>query len=327
MIKVGIIGLGKMGQIRADAVKADGSGEVIAIYEPEKNGYYDKYPTYSSSDDIINDSQIEAVFICTPNYYNKPLTIQSLQAGKHVFCEKPPAFNADQMQEIIDEERTSGKKLMYGFNHRHHSSIKYMKQLIDSDEYGKVLWMRGRYGKSVDKQFFSSWRAKKETAGGGILLDQGIHMLDLFLHLGGHFDEVQAFVSNLYWKLDIEDNVFANLRNSQSGMVASLHSTMTQWRHLFSLEIFLKRGYMALNGLITSSGTYGDEILAVAKNRSTAPAATWQDEERIKFKSDVSWRSEINHFFNAIKGYNEISIGSSADAMSLMKTIDMIYNY
>ena len=327
MIKVGIIGLGKMGQIRADAVKADGNGEVVAVFEPEKNGHFDKFPIYSSSDDIINDPKVDAVFICTPNSYNKPLTVQSLQAGKHVFCEKPPAFNSEEMQEVIDAEKSSGKKLMFGFNHRHHSSIKYMKQLIDSNEYGKVLWMRGRYGKSVDKQFFSSWRAKKETAGGGILLDQGIHMLDLFLHLGGHFDEVQAFVSNLYWKLDIEDNVFANLRNSQSGMVASLHSTMTQWRHLFSLEIFLKRGYMALNGLITSSGTYGDEVLAVAKNRSTAPAATWQDEERIKFKSDVSWRSEINHFFNAINGYNDISIGTSADALALMNTVDMIYNY
>jgi len=84
---------------------------------------------------------------------------------------------------------------------------------------------------------------------------------------------------------------------------------------------------MALNGLITSSGTYGEEILAVAKNRSTAPAATWQDEERIKFKSDVSWRSEINHFFGAIKGYNDISIGTSLDALALMNTVDMIYNY
>src|SRR5690606_1222943 len=111
-----------------------------------------------------------------------------------------------------------------------------------------------------------TWRAKKDLAGGGILLDQGIHMLDLFLYLGGSFDQVHAFVSNLYWKLEgIEDNVFAIMKNSRSGMVASLHSTMTQWRHLFSLEIFLESGYMVLNGLKTSSGTYGEEVLTIAK--------------------------------------------------------------
>jgi len=127
--------------------------------------------------------------------------------------------------------------------------------------------MRGRYGKSVDQSFYDQWRANPEHSGDGILLDQGIHMLDLFLHLHeGAFDQVEAFVSNLYWKMAIEDNVFAILKDSESGVVASLHSTMTQWRHLFSLEVFLSTGYMVLNGLKTSSGTYGDEVLSIAKN-------------------------------------------------------------
>ena len=117
--------------------------------------------------------------------------------------------------------------------------------------------------------YFNTWRANRELAGGGILIDQGIHMLDLFLYLGEGFDEVHAFVSSLYWKLPgIEDNVFAILRNSKTGQAASLHSTMTQWRHLFSFEVFMERGYMVLNGLKTPSGTYGAEKLSVAKNRS-----------------------------------------------------------
>ena len=87
-------------------------------------------------------------------------------------------------------------------------------------------------------------------------------------------------MSNLYWKSEIEDNAFVILRNNNSGLVASLHSTMTQWRHLFSLEIFLEQGYLVLNGLKTSSGTYGDEILTIAKNRTEAPRAKWEDEER-----------------------------------------------
>jgi 1,5-anhydro-D-fructose reductase (1,5-anhydro-D-mannitol-forming) len=325
MIKVGIIGFGKMGQIRADAIKANGNGTVASVFDPNTELNSRGAEVAVSAEEIIENPKIDAVFICTPNFLNKPLTIAALDKGKHVFCEKPPAFNANEIMEIREVEKISGKKLMYGFNHRHHSSIKHMKTLIDSGEYGNILWMRGRYGKSVDKNFFQNWRAKKELAGGGILLDQGIHMLDLFLYLAGDFNEVQAMVSNLYWKLDIEDNVFAIFRNNENGIVAQLHSTMTQWRHLFSLEVFLEKGYLVLNGLKTSSGTYGDEMLSIAKNRTTAPAATWEDEERITYHTDISWRSEIEHFFNAILNDTNIEIGNSTDALKLMKIIDKIY--
>lgn len=326
MIKCGIIGYGKMGQIRAETVEADGRGEIISIYEPNEITEEDfPYRIANTTDEVINNPDIDVIFVCTPNYLNKPLTIQSLEAGKHVFCEKPPALTSKDVEEIIQVEKKSSRKLMYGFNHRHHSSIKMMKSIVENGEYGKIIWMRGRYGKSVDKSFFDSWRANKDLAGGGILLDQGIHMLDLFLYLGGSFDLVKSDVSNSYWKLDIEDNVFAILKNSETGIVAQLHSTMTQWRHLFSLEVFMEKGYMVLNGLKTSSGTYGDEVLSIAKNRTTAPAATWKDEERITYNTNTSWRSEINHFFNAILKNNKIEIGTSMDALNVMRTIEMIY--
>ena len=183
MINLGIIGFGKMGKIRAQAIESIGKTKINAIYEKNSLPSNLTYKVVSTPDGIINNPDINAVFICTPNFLNKALTIQSLEAGKHVFCEKPPAFNSQEVAEIMTVEEKSGKKLMYGFNHRHHESIRHMKNLIDSNEYGKVLWMRGRYGKSADKSFFDTWRAKKELAGGGILLDQGIHMLDLFLML------------------------------------------------------------------------------------------------------------------------------------------------
>jgi 1,5-anhydro-D-fructose reductase (1,5-anhydro-D-mannitol-forming) len=186
--------------------------------------------------------------------------------------------------------------------------------------------MRGRYGKSVDHTYFDTWRAKKELAGGGILFDQGIHMLDLFLLLAGSFDEVQAMVSNLYWKLDgIEDNVFANLRNRETGVVASLHSTMTQWRHLFSLEVFMERGHIVLNGLKTQSGTYGEEELSVAKNRATAPAVAWGDEKKTLFPVDTSWADETNQFLDAVIANRPIGTGNSQDALRVMRLIERIY--
>jgi 1,5-anhydro-D-fructose reductase (1,5-anhydro-D-mannitol-forming) len=324
MINTGIIGFGKMGRIREHAVQGCEHAQVIMVFDPIAQDI--DYPTAGTVDEVINHEGIDAIFVCTPNYLNKELTIRSLQAGKHVFCEKPPAFTAADVKEIQAVENATGKVLMYGFNHRHHSSIKHMKQLIDSHDYGKILWMRGRYGKSVDETYYDNWRAKRKLAGGGILIDQGIHMLDLFIHLGGSFDSIQAVVSNLYWNLDVEDNVFATLQNTKTGMVAALHSTMTQWRHLFSLEIFLEKGYMTLNGLKTSSNSYGDEILSIAKNRSTAPAATWEDEERITYHEDSSWDSEILEFFSAIEQNRKVKIGNSNDAVKLMNLIDRIYN-
>lgn len=324
-LKVGIIGFGKMGRIRYETIRSNGHGTVVAVADPESKSALAGIRAFRSGEELIEDPQVEAVFICTPNHLNKALTIRALESGKHVFCEKPPAFTAAEMEQVIAAERSAGaKKLMYGFNHRHHESIKKTRELIAGGVYGRILWMRGRYGKSVDESFYNDWRSKKELAGGGILMDQGIHMLDLFLMLGGSFDEVHACVSNLYWKLDVEDNVFAILRN-RDGLVASLHSTMTQWRHLFSLEIFLEKGYIVINGLLTPSGTYGDEAMTVAKNRKAAPAATWSDEEHLKFDVNNSWRDEVDHFFSAIREDRPIEIGNSSDALKLMQLVDKIY--
>jgi 1,5-anhydro-D-fructose reductase (1,5-anhydro-D-mannitol-forming) len=322
--KIGIIGYGVMGKTRRTAIEEIKKGKVVAISEPSVGAEVDGIPNVSH-DDIINNPEIDVLLVCTPNFLNKELTIRGLNAGKHVFCEKPPAFTAADILEIKEAEERSGKTLMYGFNHRHHDSVLHMKRLIDSGEYGKVLWLRGRYGKSVTKDYFNQWRAKKELAGGGILMDQGIHMLDLFLFLSGDFDVVKAEVSNLYWHMDVEDNAFVILKESATGKVASLHSTMSQWRHLFSLEIFLEKGYMVLNGLITSTMSYGEETLSVAKNRSTAPAATWQDEVITKYINNNSWRYEMDHFFDCVADKAPVIYGSSDDAFKLMTIIDKVY--
>ncbi len=323
-VKVGIIGYGKMGRTRHIAIKEVGKGELIAISEPDVHDLIDDVPNLSH-EEIIGHPEIEAMIICTPNFLNKELTIRSLNAGKHVFCEKPPAFTEQDVIEVREAEKASGKKLMYGFNHRHHDSVIRMKEVVDSGEFGKIVWMRGRYGKSVTEDYYDNWRAKKELAGGGILIDQGIHMLDLFLHLAGDFDRVKAEISNLYWNLEVEDNAFVILRNTETGIDASLHSTMSQWRHLFSLEVFMEKGYMVLNGLITSSMSYGEEILSIAKNRSTAPAATWKDEVKTQYIDDHSWRYEMEQFIDAILNDTDIKIGNSDDAQKLMRIIDEIY--
>ncbi len=324
--RVGIVGFGKMGRTRAASLLKDGRCVVTKVYDIERPSGVD-CAVADSIDEIVADPAIDTVVVCLPNYLNRPTTIAALRAGKHVFCEKPPAFNADEVRGIMEAERAARKVLMYGFNHRHHGGVAKMKQIVDSGAYGRVLWMRGRYGKSVDADYIKTWRADKARAGGGILLDQGIHMLDLFLHLAGQpFDEVHGFVSSRFWNIpDIEDNVFAIMRNSRSGVEVSFHSTMTQWRHLFSLEVFLERGYLVLNGLKTSSGSYGEEILTIAKNRSVAPAASWADEERLTYEVDTSWDKEAEHFMDAVTLGLPVTLGTSAQALEVMSLVDRLY--
>ena len=139
MINIGIIGYGKMGKIRHRTIneKMDSNVIIKSIYDPE-NKIRGKL-NVSSSDEIINDPNIDAIYVCTPNYLNKPLTIKALEAGKHVFCEKPPALNLKDVLEIQKIEKKNKLILMYGFNHRHHASISYMKEEINKKTLGRVL--------------------------------------------------------------------------------------------------------------------------------------------------------------------------------------------
>tara|TARA_B110000483_G_scaffold156967_2_gene186378 strand:+ start:1843 stop:2862 length:1020 start_codon:yes stop_codon:yes gene_type:complete len=325
MLKVGIIGYGKMGQTRARAISASGVAFVKSIWDVNTPTGSD-YGIASSDQAILGDPELDAVFVCTPNFRIVSLTVAALRAGKHVFAEKPPAFTANEFLQVLEAEKDSGKLVMYGFNHRHHGSIIRMKEIISSGEMGRILWVRGRYGKEVDESFLSGWRADPKLSGGGIMLDQGIHMLDLFLHLAGEFDEVHALVSSLFWKIPgIEDNVFAIMRSSQSGVCASLHSTMTQWRYLFSLEVFLEKGSLVLNGLKTSSGAYGDEDLAIRHTGSGDETGHVAREERIVYHNDTSWESEIGHFFDSINNKTKVQTGNTTDALILMRLLDRIY--
>jgi len=322
-----IVGFGKMGNIRYNTLKEMQGCRVSWICEVDSAKKVPNGVKYTRNvEDVLNDKSVAAIVVSTSNDMLKEYVVKGLNSGKHVFCEKPPGRNLTELNEMIEaEKRNPQLKLMFGFNHRHHDSMIYAKKVIGSGELGKILWLRGRYGKSVNKDFHQGWRAKHKIAGGGIFLDQGIHMLDLFLMMVGDFDEVKAYVSNLYWNLDVEDNVFAIFKNKK-GQVASLHSTMTQWRHLFALEIFMEKGHIVINGLLTSSGAYGQEQLSIARNSDEGPAITWNAEERRDYSTNISWANEIKIFFDCIENNSPIPKGNSQDAYKLMRLVDMVYS-
>ena len=275
---------------------------------------------------MIEHANVDIVFISLPNKFAANATILSLQKGLHVFCEKPPAKTLAELEEVLlVSQKYPDLKLMYGFNHRFHHSVEKAKLIIEENSLGRLVNMRGVYGKSQMISFNQSdWRTRRDESGGGILLDQGIHMLDLMRYLSGEdFSEIFSFIDNAFWNFDVEDNAYVLMRSSK-GVVAQLHSSATQWRHLFNLEITMEKGSLILGGLLTGSKSYGDETLTIIRadpeNDKGAPR-----ESISKYNEDVSWDNEIKYFAKSLEKKYPITRGSIDDAIETMKLIERIY--
>ena len=253
------------------------------------------------------------------------VTIAGLQKNLHVFCEKPPGRSVQEIKNVINIEKAKPSlKLMYGFNHRFHDSVQEALRILDSGSMGKIINIRGVYGKGKLITFNQpSWRTKRAIAGGGVLLDQGIHMVDLFRLFAGNFTEVHSFISNDFWGHDVEDNAYAVMR-SQKGIVGMLNSSATQWRHRFNLDINLEKGSLILSGLLTGTRSYGAETLTII---TSDPDNDMGDpkEQSILYNSDNSWMTEINLFANYIINNKKVAQGSSDDALETMKLVYRIY--
>jgi predicted dehydrogenase len=328
-LKVGIIGMGKMGMRRFKYSQAHPDLDVLAVCDINSDAInnFSGLRTYSDYNVLLLDNDLDIVFVCTYNNVAPEIVSEALKHGKHVFCEKPPGCSVEDVLKVIDVEHTNpGLKLKYGFNHRYHYAIMEAKYMVEIQRFGKILWMRGVYGKCGGTQFENSWRNNKQVAGGGILLDQGIHMVDLFLHFCGEFEYVESCITTSFWNIPVEDNAFAILRNKEN-QVALLHSSATQWKHRFVLEICLEDGYINIDGLLSPSRSYGDESITFANRQfeDESFALGRPKEETIFFNRDDSWEMEIDEFVNAIRNDTPIKLGSSKDALTVMKLIERIY--
>lgn len=328
-LRIAIIGMGKMGRIRKRELDKHPGFEVAALCDirPE---IAQEFPTITTCTDWreIMQCQLDAVMICTFNNVIPDIVERALQQNLHVFAEKPPGRCVRDVERMIAAEKAAHARVVkFGFNHRFHYGILEAKAIVDSGRYGKILWARGIYGKAGGLTFEDSWRADHDLAGGGILLDQGIHMLDLLHYFLGDFCEVKSFVENCYWqKTSLEDNAFALLKTN-ANQVAMLHSSATHWKHKFSLDLFLEDGYICVNGILSSTRSYGEESVTFAKKQfeDETHAMGKPREETIYFDQDDSWRFEIEEFYDCIIGRKKTPLGSTADALIVMKLIEEIY--
>lgn len=328
-LRCGIAGFGKMGRLRAHFISQRSDVEIVGIYdldEASHTPHAENFHFVKSFNELIS-LNLDAIFICAFNDVNAKYSIESLKSGIHVFCEKPPARDSNELLTVIHVEKQSNRILHYGFNHRQHYSIMAAKKIILSGDLGKLLWIRGVYGKAGSIDYDSNWRNFKKYSGGGILIDQGIHMLDLYRYLTGlEFEVVSGLLTKSYWQTEVEDNAFITLRAEE--IVATLHSSANQWRHKFLLEMHFQEGYLVLDGILSESRSYAPETLVIGKREfedisfamgKPAETKTW-------YEYDDSWKREIDVFFDAIKGGNSNKSSSSSDALKVMQLIENIYS-
>lgn len=326
ILRVGIAGYGVVGKRRREHIDRHPNLELVAVCDRtfEKGQAADGIKAFQSYEPLL-DEDLDVLFVCLTNDIAPEVTLAALERGLHVFCEKPPGRNlADIARVRAASALRPNQKVMYGFNHRYHDSVNDALEIVRSGEFGRVLNLRGVYGKSKFISFGqeSSWRTEREIAGGGILLDQGIHLVDLMRLFAGEFTEIHSFVSNDYWKHDVEDNAYALMRTADNA-VAMLHSSATQWRHRFSLEIGLEKGGLNLSGILSGSKSYGAETLTII----------WPDnddkgdprEQTTRYNRDPSWENEIDTFAEAILEDREIISGNVDDAFKTMELVFRIY--
>ena len=320
---VAIIGAGLIGRKRALALKRikEAKLKVIVDVVPERAESLAREFDCDWGTEwqkVISRNDIDVVIVATVNKYLAEISIRSLENKKHVLCEKPLGRNVEESIKILKASIKNKVVLKVGFNHRFHPAIEKAKEIVDKGEIGKIMFFRCRYGHGGRPDYEREWRADKELCGGGELLDQGIHVVDLFRWFAGEFDEALGYTPTFFWKIEVEDNAFAFFKK-RDGVIAFMHTSWTQWKNLFSFEIFGGKGYLIINGL---GGSYGKEILKVGKRK---PGGGIPEEEVMEFEGDdISWQKELTEFFAAIDERREAG-GSGYDGYKANLMIEAVY--
>lgn len=320
-MNIGIIGCGLIGNKRAkevgnhtirwvvdsDVTKAEAMAKAFPMAQLSNNWHH-----------VIEDGAVDAVFVATPHNLFAPITLTAVQAGKHVLVEKPAALNVRELEPIIAETKKKGICLKVGFNHRYHPAFIRAREVVDSGALGPLLFIRARYGHGGRIGYEEEWRARPEISGGGELMDQGVHLIDLSRWFLGEFKEVYGFTPTYFWDTAVDDNSFLMLKTGTK-QVAWLHASWTEWKNLFSFEIYGKKGKLHIDGL---GGSYGVERLAWYKMlpQMGPPETTiWE----YPF-SDISWRLEFEEFVNAIEQKRE-PLGNIYDAKAVLEIVSRVY--
>ena len=267
---------------------------------------------------LVERPDVDAVVVATTNDALAPVSLAAIAAGKHVIVEKPAARTSQELDAVAKAAHKSGVIVQVGLNHRYHPALRKAREIVDSGVLGPLMFVRGRYGHGGRIGYDREWRAKPARSGGGELIDQGVHLIDLARWFLGEFTGVEGHALTYFWDMPVDDNAFLCLRTPQD-QVAWLHVSCTEWKNLFSLEIYGKEGKLDIRGL---GGSYGVESIAYYKmlpQMGPPETTAWEFPGE-----DVSWGLELADFETAIATGRPHG-PTLADAAAALKIVEQIY--
>jgi predicted dehydrogenase len=320
-VDIAIIGCGLIGQRRARSL---GSARLVACadeIEERARSLAESHQGCTALSDwrhIIDRVDVDIVIVSVTHQLLAEITQAAVEADKHVLVEKPAARRSSELEPVIAAAARYGKIVRVGFNHRYHAAFRQARAIVSSGALGELLYVRGRYGHGGRLGYEREWRARPELSGGGELIDQGVHLIDLARWFLGDFAEIQGYAPTYFWPMPVEDNGFMLLKTA-AGRVAFLHASCTEWKNLFSFELFGRHGKLEVAGL---GGSYGVERLTHYRMRpEMGPPDTmiWEYP-----RPDDSWEIEFLEFLDDIRRDRSPAAGLR-DAQAALRIVERIY--
>lgn len=319
-MRVAIVGCGLIGKKRADALAG---AKLVACADPDigrAQALAAKPKARASADwrEVVADD-VDLVIVATPHDKLAEITLAAVRAGKHVLVEKPAARSASELEPVVAEAEARGAFVHVGFNHRYHRAFRKARELVDSGALGELMFVRARYGHGARVGYEKEWRCNAEISGGGELIDQGMHLIDLSRWFLGDFTQVDGTARTFYWDTNVDDNAFLMLRTAKQ-QVAWLHASMTEWKNTFSMEIYGKVGKLAIDGL---GGSYGTERLTwyrMLPEMGPPETTAWEYP-----MGDDSWAVEMAEFLDDIRLKRAPAAGLR-DALAGLRVVKAIYS-
>ena len=265
----------------------------------------------------VTDPHVDSVIVATINNALAPVAAAAIRAGKHVLVEKPAGIAVKEIDELLALEKKHHVRVRVGFNHRYHPALRKAREILDSGIMGELMFMRGRYGHGGRIGYDKEWRADPKLSGGGELIDQGIHLIDLAGWFLGDFPTVEGHATTYFWDMSVDDNAFLSLRTAKN-QTAWLHVSCTEWKNLFSLEIYGRHTKLHIEGL---GGSYGVEKLY---HYQMKPEMGIPDTKVYEFPgTDESWRIEMTEFERDVelKRTPDAGLAEARTALQIVATI------
>lgn len=268
--------------------------------------------------ETVSNQDVDMVVIATAHNSLAEIVRGAIEAGKHVLVEKPAARHVNELRDLPALATKMGVLVHVGFNHRYHRAFQRARQLVDSGALGELMFLRARYGHGGRLGYDKEWRAEPSISGGGELIDQGVHLIDLARWFLGDIAEVDGYAHTYFWNMPVDDNGFMLLKTAQK-QVAFLHASCTEWKNTFSWELYGRDGKLQIDGL---GGSYGIERLSWYKmlpEMGPPETTIWEYP-----MADNSWEVEMGEFLEDIRLGREPSAGLN-DAICALEVIDKIY--